>query len=68
MKTNKSGNQEPKKKVKRTVATKNAVARDDTITTREERDYYLMKSEPNVFSIDDLENRKEQIEPWDGML
>ncbi len=29
--------------------------------------YWLMKSEPNEFSIDDLSNRPEQIEPWDGV-
>jgi predicted RNA-binding protein with PUA-like domain len=29
--------------------------------------YWLMKSEPNEFSIDDLRTRPEQIEPWDGM-
>ena len=26
-----------------------------------------MKSEPDVFSIDDLENRRNQTEPWDGV-
>jgi predicted RNA-binding protein with PUA-like domain len=29
--------------------------------------YWLMKSEPDVFSIDDLENRPNQTEPWDGV-
>lgn len=29
--------------------------------------YWLMKSEPDVFSIDDLKNRLKQIEPWDGV-
>uniref|UniRef100_A0A1D2A1F2 Thymocyte nuclear protein 1 n=1 Tax=Auxenochlorella protothecoides TaxID=3075 RepID=A0A1D2A1F2_AUXPR len=29
--------------------------------------YYLMKSEPDSFSISDLENRKNQTEPWDGV-
>lgn len=29
--------------------------------------YWLMKSEPNAFSIDDLANRPEQTEPWDGV-
>lgn len=29
--------------------------------------YWLMKSEPDVFSIDDLENRPKQIEPWNGV-
>jgi len=29
--------------------------------------YWLMKSEPSEFSIDDLERRTEQTEPWDGV-
>ena len=29
--------------------------------------YWLMKSEPDTFSIDDLINRPEQTEPWDGV-
>ena len=29
--------------------------------------YWLMKSEPDVFSIDDLANRPTQTEPWDGV-
>ena len=29
--------------------------------------YWLMKSEPEEFSIDDLEARPEQREPWDGV-
>jgi predicted RNA-binding protein with PUA-like domain len=29
--------------------------------------YWLMKSEPNVFSIDDLQNMVEQTEHWDGV-
>src|SRR5690606_27652676 len=29
--------------------------------------YWLMKSEPDVFSIDDLKNRPNQTEPWDGV-
>lgn len=29
--------------------------------------FWLMKSEPNVFSIDDLQNRPNQIEPWEGV-
>jgi predicted RNA-binding protein with PUA-like domain len=29
--------------------------------------YWLMKSEPNAFSIDDLEQRPGQAEPWDGV-
>jgi len=28
---------------------------------------WLMKSEPAVFSIDDLAARPEQTEPWDGV-
>lgn len=29
--------------------------------------YWLMKSEPSVFGIDDLAQRPKQIEPWDGV-
>ncbi len=29
--------------------------------------YWLMKSEPDVFSIDDLASRPDQTEPWDGV-
>jgi predicted RNA-binding protein with PUA-like domain len=29
--------------------------------------YWLMKSEPNAFSIDDLEQRPHQTEHWDGV-
>lgn len=29
--------------------------------------YWLMKSEPDVFGIDDLQQRPEQTEPWDGV-
>jgi predicted RNA-binding protein with PUA-like domain len=29
--------------------------------------YWLFKSEPNEFSIDDLAQRPEQTEPWDGV-
>ncbi len=29
--------------------------------------YWLMKSEPNTFSIDDLANRPKQTERWDGV-
>ncbi len=29
--------------------------------------YWLMKSEPDVFSFDDLQQRPEQREPWDGV-
>jgi predicted RNA-binding protein with PUA-like domain len=29
--------------------------------------FWLMKSEPNVFSIDDLMARSNQIEPWEGV-
>ncbi len=29
--------------------------------------YWLMKSEPNTFSIDDLQQRPAQTEPWDGV-
>lgn len=29
--------------------------------------YWLMKSEPDAFSIDDLADRPNQTEPWDGV-
>ncbi len=29
--------------------------------------YWLVKSEPNAFSIDDLETAPDQTEPWDGV-
>lgn len=29
--------------------------------------YWLMKSEPGAFSIDDLEHNPDQTEPWDGV-
>lgn len=29
--------------------------------------YWLMKSEPDVFSIEDLRDRPQQTEPWDGV-
>ncbi|MBW6509062.1 MAG: EVE domain-containing protein [Desulfuromonadales bacterium] len=29
--------------------------------------YWLMKSEPEAFSIDDLQARPNQTEPWDGV-
>lgn len=29
--------------------------------------YWLMKSEPNCFSIDDLKNAPNQTSPWDGV-
>ena len=29
--------------------------------------HWLMKSEPGEFSIDDLESRPKQTEPWDGV-
>lgn len=29
--------------------------------------YWLMKSEPDVFGIDDLMERPQQTEPWDGV-
>ena len=29
--------------------------------------YWLMKSEPDVFSLEDLKNCPHQIEPWDGI-
>lgn len=29
--------------------------------------YWLMKSEPNCFSLDDLKKKKDQTEMWDGV-
>lgn len=29
--------------------------------------YWLMKSEPDEFSLEDLKNRPDQTEPWDGV-
>jgi len=29
--------------------------------------YWLMKSEPDAFSLDDLKSRSKQTEPWDGV-
>lgn len=29
--------------------------------------YWLMKTEPDVFSFEDLKNRPKQTEPWDGV-
>ena len=29
--------------------------------------YWLMKSEPSVFGIDDLRARPDRVEPWDGV-
>ncbi len=29
--------------------------------------YWLMKSEPSTFSIDDLEKKPKQVEPWNGV-
>lgn len=29
--------------------------------------YWLMKSEPNEFGLDDLKKRPQQTEPWDGV-
>lgn len=31
------------------------------------RNFWLMKSEPNCFSLNDLKNRPDGIEPWDGV-
>ena len=31
------------------------------------KNYWLMKSEPETFSIDDLQQRSHQIEHWDGV-
>ena len=39
------------------------------MTAREEPplNYWLMKSEPDVFGIDDLKSRPGKTEPWDGV-
>ncbi|HYW77133.1 MAG TPA: EVE domain-containing protein, partial [Gammaproteobacteria bacterium] len=29
--------------------------------------YWLMKSEPNEFGLEDLKKRPDQTEPWDGV-
>ncbi|MGF1453336.1 MAG: EVE domain-containing protein [Opitutales bacterium] len=31
------------------------------------KNYWLMKSEPDVFSLEDLRQRPNQTEPWDGV-
>jgi len=31
------------------------------------KNFWLMKSEPNVFSIDDLANCNKKTEPWSGV-
>ena len=55
-------------------ATADAVPATTALTTpatkrpKTERGYYLMKSEADVFSIDDLAARMNQTEPWDGTL
>ena len=33
----------------------------------ESESFYLLKSEPHEFSIDDLAAAKDQTEPWDGV-
>lgn len=38
-----------------------------TTTTTTTSSYFLMKSEADVFSIDDLAQCKDQTEPWDGV-
>ena len=32
-----------------------------------EKRYWLFKSEPNVYSIEDLQQEKEQIGTWEGV-
>jgi hypothetical protein len=39
-----------------------------TDATSHEKSYFLMKSEPDVFSIDDLASRPDATEPWDGKV
>ena len=38
-----------------------------TIITRKCMAYWLFKTEPDAFSIDDLNSRPDQTEPWDGV-
>jgi predicted RNA-binding protein with PUA-like domain len=38
-----------------------------TASSSPQKSYYLMKSEADVFSIDDLSQRPNQTEPWDGV-
>ncbi|KAL4855737.1 3-deoxy-manno-octulosonate cytidylyltransferase [Chlorella vulgaris] len=59
------------------AATALAATKADEIESREQQQqqqqqpgqlsYYLMKSEPDVFGIDDLQQRPGQTEPWDGV-
>lgn len=45
-----------------------AISESDLDDQREnDTRYYLMKSEVDVFSIDDLAKREDQTEPWDGV-
>jgi predicted RNA-binding protein with PUA-like domain len=37
------------------------------VAKKEEKNYWLMKSEPDVFSIDDLEKAPGQTTHWDGV-
>ncbi|APG26695.1 EVE domain-containing protein [Syntrophotalea acetylenivorans] len=37
------------------------------IEKSEKRKFWLMKSEPNCFSLNDLKNRPDGTEPWDGV-
>lgn len=56
------------KKAKRT-----AIVDEDSSTVKdfkagdERRQYFLMKSEPTSFSIENLESCKNQTEPWNGV-
>ena len=34
---------------------------------KREKKYWLFKSEPSCFSFDDLENRPDRTEHWDGV-
>lgn len=53
------------------VKLENGITADHGQVKKEENEapsssFYLMKSEPESFSIDDLASRAEQTEPWDG--
>lgn len=43
------------------------VVQSNAATKNAANAFYLMKSEVDVFSIDDLKSREKQTEPWDGV-
>ena len=38
-----------------------------SVMTKSRKQYWLMKSEPETFSLTDLQNCKDGTEPWDGI-